>query len=81
MHESSFVGRLAALLAVVGSAAVFGGCGSSTTLVVNVLDPDGADAATEQLAANGETVLRLGEVVTTTGDAAVGFRGSLDLSW
>jgi hypothetical protein len=39
------VTRLAALLSLVGSAAVFGGCGSSTTLVVNILDPDGADAA------------------------------------
>jgi phosphoribosylformylglycinamidine cyclo-ligase len=49
--------------------------------MIAVLDPDGADAATEQLVANGETVLRLGEVVTATGGNAVGFRGSLDLSW
>ena len=48
--------------------------------MIAVLDPDGADAAVAEFAANGETVLRLGEVVTATGSAAVGFRGHLDLS-
>jgi phosphoribosylformylglycinamidine cyclo-ligase len=48
--------------------------------MIVVLDPDGADAAAAEFAANGETALRLGEVVTATGSAAVGFRGRLDLS-
>jgi hypothetical protein len=45
-----------------------------------VLDPDGADAACDRLAANGETVVRLGEVVAAAGGAPVSFRGQLDLS-
>ncbi len=48
--------------------------------MIAVLDPAGADDAAAEFAANGETVLRLGEVVTATGSAAVGFRGHLDLS-
>jgi phosphoribosylformylglycinamidine cyclo-ligase len=46
-----------------------------------VLDRDGADGAIECLSENGETVVRLGEVVVASGGAAVDFRGHLDLSW
>ncbi len=49
--------------------------------MVAVLDAKTAGAATEQFTANGETVVRLGEVVTTDGVARVDFRGRLDLSW
>ena len=47
--------------------------------MVVVLDSAGADAATECFAKNGETVVRLGEVVARAGNA-VDFRGHLDLS-
>ena len=49
--------------------------------MVAVLDPRGAEAASAQFAANGETVVRLGEVTTASDEARVGFRGHLDLSW
>ncbi len=49
--------------------------------MVVVLDPVGAAAAGEQFAANGETVVRLGEVIAAPGEARVDFRGRLDLSW
>ena len=49
--------------------------------MIAVLDPRTADAASECFAANGETVVRLGEVVKATGDAGVEYRGRLDLSW
>jgi phosphoribosylformylglycinamidine cyclo-ligase len=49
--------------------------------MVAVLDRDGADAASEQFAKNGETLVRLGEVAAASGGPAVGFRGQLDLSW
>ncbi|MGB7102331.1 MAG: phosphoribosylformylglycinamidine cyclo-ligase [Xanthobacteraceae bacterium] len=49
--------------------------------MIAVLDPNAAEAASEQLHANGETVVRLGEVVTGTGEPRVDFAGSLDLSW
>jgi phosphoribosylformylglycinamidine cyclo-ligase len=48
--------------------------------MVAILDRDGADAAIELFARNGETVVRLGEVVALPGGAAVDFRGHLDLS-
>jgi phosphoribosylformylglycinamidine cyclo-ligase len=48
--------------------------------MVAVLDRAGADAAIERLSANGETVVRLGEVIAAAG-ARVSFRGHLDLSW
>ena len=38
------------------------------------------DAASEFFAANGETVVRLGEVVARAAAARVDFRGHLDLS-
>jgi phosphoribosylformylglycinamidine cyclo-ligase len=49
--------------------------------MVAVLDPEQADAASECFSANGETVVRLGEVVSAGHDARVDFRGHLDLSW
>jgi phosphoribosylformylglycinamidine cyclo-ligase len=48
--------------------------------MVAVLDRDGADAASDCLAKNGETVIRLGEVVAESA-SAVRFRGHLDLAW
>jgi phosphoribosylformylglycinamidine cyclo-ligase len=49
--------------------------------MVAVLDADAAAAACEQFTANGETVVRLGEIVAADGDARVDLRGRLDLSW
>jgi phosphoribosylformylglycinamidine cyclo-ligase len=49
--------------------------------MVAVLDPAGAEAASAQLAADGETVVRLGEVIAASDEARVGFRGRLDLTW
>jgi phosphoribosylformylglycinamidine cyclo-ligase len=48
--------------------------------MVAVLDPSGAKAASDSFAANGETVIQLGEVVSASGDARISFRGHLDLS-
>jgi phosphoribosylformylglycinamidine cyclo-ligase len=48
--------------------------------MVAVLDRNAADAASDRFSANGETVVRLGEVVVASGDARVGYRGHLDLS-
>ena len=48
--------------------------------MVAVLDRNGADAASECFAKNGETVVHLGEVVAAGGSSAMGFRGHLDLS-
>jgi phosphoribosylformylglycinamidine cyclo-ligase len=48
--------------------------------MVAVLDPAGADTAIASFAANGESVVRLGEIVAASGGAPVGFRGRLDLS-
>ncbi|HUI14718.1 MAG TPA: phosphoribosylformylglycinamidine cyclo-ligase [Xanthobacteraceae bacterium] len=47
--------------------------------MIAVLDRAGADAASDCFAKNGETVVRLGEVVARDG-SAVDFRGHLDLS-
>jgi len=49
--------------------------------MVVVLDAPTADAACDVLAANGETVVRLGEVVAAAGSPSVDYRGNLDLSW
>ena len=49
--------------------------------MIAVLEPNAAEAASEQLRANGETVVRLGEIVVGSGDPRVDFAGSLDLSW
>jgi phosphoribosylformylglycinamidine cyclo-ligase len=47
--------------------------------MVAVLDRAGADAACACFAKNGDTAVRLGEVVAATGGAKVEFRGHLDL--
>jgi phosphoribosylformylglycinamidine cyclo-ligase len=49
--------------------------------MIAVLDPSGAASACEHFAANGETVVRLGEVIAGSGEPRVEFDGSLDLSW
>jgi len=48
--------------------------------MVAVLDANAAGAASEVFAANGETVVQLGEVVKQSSDARVDFRGHLDLA-
>jgi len=48
--------------------------------MIAILDARGADAACAQFAANGETAIRLGEVVKDSGDRKVEFRGLLDLA-
>ena len=48
--------------------------------MVAVVDANSAAAAIEEFTANGETVVRLGEVVAGDGKARVDFRGRLDLS-
>jgi phosphoribosylformylglycinamidine cyclo-ligase len=49
--------------------------------MVAVLDADGAEQACQAFVANGETVVRLGEVVAAAGEPTAAFRGRLDLSW
>jgi phosphoribosylformylglycinamidine cyclo-ligase len=49
--------------------------------MVAVLDRSGADASSECFTNNGETVVRLGEVVAASGGNAVQYRGRLDLAW
>jgi phosphoribosylformylglycinamidine cyclo-ligase len=49
--------------------------------MVAVLDRGAADAVTNVLIENGETVVPLGEVAAAAGTGAVSFRGHLDLSW
>jgi phosphoribosylformylglycinamidine cyclo-ligase len=49
--------------------------------MIAVLDAKTADAAGAQFAANGESVVRLGEVVEESGEARVLFHGRLDLAW
>jgi phosphoribosylformylglycinamidine cyclo-ligase len=49
--------------------------------MIAVLDANTVEVVSEHLRANGETVVRLGEVVTSDGAARVDFRGHLDLSW
>ena len=49
--------------------------------MVAVLDQSGADAASECFAKNGETVVRLGEIVGAVGGNSVQYRGHLDLAW
>lgn len=48
--------------------------------MIAILDARGSDAACAQFAANGETAIRLGEVVKDSGDRKVEFRGRLDLA-
>jgi len=49
--------------------------------MIAVLDANATDAASECLSANGETVIRLGQVVKDDGSGSVVFDGHLDLSW
>jgi phosphoribosylformylglycinamidine cyclo-ligase len=49
--------------------------------MIAVIEPRAVDAACECFAANGETAVRLGEIVGASGDPAVAYRGHLDLSW
>jgi len=49
--------------------------------MVAVLDRSTAKAAAERFAAQGETVVALGEVVAAKDGTRVGFRGQLDLAW
>ncbi|MGH6672949.1 MAG: phosphoribosylformylglycinamidine cyclo-ligase [Xanthobacteraceae bacterium] len=49
--------------------------------MVAVLDRHAAGEAIELFAANGETVLRLGEVIEGSGESRVHFGGRLDLAW
>ena len=49
--------------------------------MIAVLDAQAAEQACEAFAANGETIVRLGEVIADAGEPAAAFRGRLDLSW
>ena len=49
--------------------------------MIAVLDAEPAEQACEAFAANGETVVRLGEVIAAAGEPTAAFRGRLDLSW
>jgi phosphoribosylformylglycinamidine cyclo-ligase len=49
--------------------------------MIAVLDAEATEQACEAFAANGETVVRLGEVIAAAGEPAAAFRGRLDLSW
>jgi phosphoribosylformylglycinamidine cyclo-ligase len=49
--------------------------------MIAVLDAEAAEQACEAFAANGETVVRLGEVIADAGEPPAAFRGRLDLSW
>jgi phosphoribosylformylglycinamidine cyclo-ligase len=48
--------------------------------MVAVLDAEAAEQACQAFVANGETVVRLGEVVAAAGEPTAAFRGRLDLS-
>jgi phosphoribosylformylglycinamidine cyclo-ligase len=49
--------------------------------MIAVLDAEAAEQACEAFAANGETVVQLGEVIAAAGEPTAAFRGRLDLSW
>jgi phosphoribosylformylglycinamidine cyclo-ligase len=49
--------------------------------MIAVLDASAATGASDQLTANGETVVRLGEVIAGDAEPRVEFSGNLDLSW
>jgi phosphoribosylformylglycinamidine cyclo-ligase len=49
--------------------------------MIAVVEPDAIAKVTEVLAANGESVTQLGEVVPATGEGRVLYRGELDLAW
>ena len=44
-------------------------------------DDRGVAGGNNAFAANGETVVRLGEVIAAAGEPTAAFRGRLDLSW
>ncbi len=48
--------------------------------MIAVLDADAAERASAAFGANGETVVRLGEVIAAPGESGIHFRGRLDLS-
>jgi phosphoribosylformylglycinamidine cyclo-ligase len=49
--------------------------------MIAVLDAEAAERACAAFAANGEAVVRLGEVIAADGESAAVFRGHLDLAW
>ncbi len=49
--------------------------------MIALVDPSAAASTYEHFAANGESVVHLGEVVARDGEPRVEFSGSLDLSW
>ena len=49
--------------------------------MIAVLDAEAAEQACEAFAANGETVVQIGEVIAAAGEPTAAFRGRLDLSW
>jgi phosphoribosylformylglycinamidine cyclo-ligase len=49
--------------------------------MIAVIEPQAVEAVCQCFAANGETAVRLGEVIHAAGDPAVAYRGRLDLSW
>ena len=49
--------------------------------MIAIVEPDAVGRVTEVLAANGEGVTRLGEVVPASGESRVVYRGELDLAW
>jgi phosphoribosylformylglycinamidine cyclo-ligase len=49
--------------------------------MIAIVEADAIGKVTEVLAANGESVARLGEVVPARGESRVVYRGELDLAW
>src|SRR6516225_5557087 len=49
--------------------------------MIAIVAPDAIGKVTEVLAANGESVAQLGEVVPASGESRVVYRGELDLAW
>ena len=49
--------------------------------MIAIVEPDAIGKVTEVLAANGESVAQLGEVVPASGESRVVYRGELDLAW
>jgi phosphoribosylformylglycinamidine cyclo-ligase len=49
--------------------------------MIAIVEPDAVGKVTEVLAANGENVAQLGEVVPASGQSRVVYRGELDLAW
>ena len=49
--------------------------------MIALVDRDRADAVSERMTADGETAVRLGEVVASADGERVNYRGQLDLTW